>query len=418
MENLMVTDSTQTLEHSQPSWISEITREQMQHPDAIVARLRDEAPLAWVPASGTYLATSWELCHEIATDAENFESLALPWHGRVFGEPAIINSEGEVHERLRQALGTPVSARAIRGQVESRIRPTAKELVEKLRGQGRTELMVNYFEPISVRCVADSYGFFDVPTDTLRRWFHSLKSGAINTATNEDGSFANPAGFDAAVETREEIRAYLERKSHDDPEQPDSVIARWLNQETDDGTPWTIDYVLPSMLVVLLGGLQEPGHAMGNTFLGLTTAPDQLQRTIADKALIPRAVAEGLRWIAPLFAGPTRSPKRDMTFHGVPLKKGALIHLVYGSANRDRSEFPDGASFNIDRASHPNLAFGEGRHSCLGSAIAPQIARVALEELFSAFPHIALDPEQSAAAVGWPFNGPPQLHVILGDPTL
>jgi len=300
-------------------------------------------------------------------------------------------------------------------QVESRIRPTAKELVGKLRGLGSAELMADYFEPISVRCVADSYGFFDVPTDTLRRWFHSLRTGAINTAINDDGSFANPAGFDAAIETRQEIHAYLERKSKDDPELPDSVIARWLNEETGDGLPWTIDYILPSMLVVLLGGLQEPGHAMGNTFLGLTTVPDQLQRTIADRTLIPRAVAEGLRWIAPLFAGPTRSPKHDMTFHGVPLKQGALIHLVYGSANRDDAEFEHPALFDIDRASHPNLAFGEGRHSCLGSAIAPQIARVALEELFSAFPQIALDPEQTAAAIGWPFNGPPQLRVLLGD---
>lgn len=395
------------------TWIDRITREQMLHPQEIVGRLRDEAPLAWVPAAATYLATSWELCHEIAHDPENFESLALPWHGQVFGEPAIINSEGEVHAHLRQALGTPVSARAIRTQVESQIRPTAKELVERLRGQDGAELMADYFEPISVRCVADSYGFFDVPTDTLRRWFHSLKSGAINTATNEDGSFANPGGFDAAVQTREEIRAYLELRSKDDPDDPDSVIARWLTAETADGSTWTIDSILPSMLVVLLGGLQEPGHAMGNTFLGLSTAPEQLTRTISDKTLIPRAVAEGLRWIAPLYAGPTRSATHDMTFHGVPLKKGATIHLVYGSANRDGHEFDHPDLFDIDRTSHPHLAFGEGRHSCLGSAIAPQIARVALEELFAEFPHITLDPDQSAESIGWPFNGPPQLHVIL-----
>jgi aromatic O-demethylase, cytochrome P450 subunit len=408
----------QAVEDADLSWIDQITREQLLHPQEVVARLSKEAPLAWVPASATYLATSWELCHEIANDPDNFESLALPWHGQVFGEPAIINSEGDVHARLRQALGAPVSARAIRTQVESRLRPTAQQLAASLRGQERAELMVDYFEPISVRCVADSYGFFDVSTDTLRRWFHSLKSGAINTATNEDGSFANPAGFDAAVGAREEIREYLERKSKDDPEEPDSVVARWLAAEPADGVPWTIDYILPSMLVVLLGGLQEPGHAMGNTFLGLTTNPDQLQRTIADRTLIPRAVAEGLRWIAPLYAGPTRSARHDMTFHGVPLKKGAIIHLVYGGANRDSSEFEHPDLFDIDRDSHPHLAFGEGRHSCLGSAIAPQIARVALEELFATFPHIALDPDYSAASTGWPFNGPPQLQVTLGDAAL
>lgn len=408
-------NGAQAVQDPDLSWVEQITPEQLMHPHPIVARLREQAPLAWVPAAAAYLATSWAVCHEIANDPENFESLAIPWHERVYRHPAIINSEGEVHAHLRRALGTPVSARAIRSQIESRMRPTAKALIQKLHDQERAELMADYFEPISVRCVADSYGFFDVPTDTLRRWFHSIKTGAINTATNEDGSFANPAGFDAADQTREEIRAYLELRSKDDPEEPDSVVARWLNAETADGVTWSVDDILPSMLVVLFGGLQEPGHALGNTFLGLTTAPEQLKRTIADRTLLPRAIAEGLRWTAPLFGGPTRSAKRDLVYHGVSLKKGDVVRLVYGSANRDSTEFEHPDEYDIDRASHGHLAFGDGRHSCLGSAISPQIARVALEELFSAFPHIALDPEQPAASTGWPFHGPAELHVILDD---
>lgn len=264
--------------------------------------------------------------------------------------------------------------------------------------------------------MADSYGFFDVPTETLRDWFHALKSGAVNGAVNPDGSFVNPDGFAAADRTREEIRAYLELKSKEDPEDPESVIARWVNFEAQEGLPSTIDELLPSMLVVLLGGLQEPGHALGNTFFGLTTAPEQLKRVIADQSLLPKAIAEGLRWISPLWAGPTRSAKHDMVFHGVPLKEGDTIQLVYGSANHDGDEFERPDVYDIDRDSHGHLAFGNGRHACLGSAIAPQIARVAFEELFTAFPDIALDPDRTASSIGWPFHGPPELHVILGDP--
>ncbi len=394
-----------------PAWIRDITPEDLLHPQEITARLRKEAPLAWVPAAGMCLATSWDLCHRIAGDAENFESVAIPLAARLFGTPDVLSTEGELHATLRKALGNPVSARAIRSQIESRMRPTARGLIEKLRDQGRAELMADYFEPISVRCVADSYGFFDVDTDTLRRWFHSLKSGAINAATNEDGSFANPAGFDAADRTRSEIRAYLETRAEDDPEAPDSVIARWLRSDAPDGVQWSIDFILPSMLVVLLGGLQEPGHALGNTFLGLSTDPDQLRRVIADPRLLPKAVAEGLRWMAPLYAGPTRSARHDIVVDGVPLSGGDVVRLVYGSANHDGDAFDHPELFDIDRPAHAHLAFGDGRHSCVGSALAPQIARVALEELFAAFPDIALDPAETAAAIGWPFHGPPQLHV-------
>lgn len=412
----MSTNTTQAPE-CPGSWTEQITFQQLQHPKEIADRLREETPLAWMPVTGTYLATSWELCYEIANDSDNFESRALPWHNRVFGEPAIINTENELHAHLRKVLGTPVSARVIRGQIESRMRPTAKELIEKLKSQGdRAELMADYFELISVRCVADSYGFFDVPTDTLRDWFHGLRSGALNGAVKPDGSFVNPDGFGLAEQTRDEIRAYLDRKSKENPEDPDAVVARWVNVEPQEGLPATLDELLPSMLVVLLGGLQEPGHALGNTFFGLTTNPQQMKRVIEDHSLLPKAIAEGIRWISPLWGGPTRSAKHDMVFHGVPLKAGDTVHLVYGSANHDGAEFERPDDYDIDRDSHAHLAFGNGRHACLGSAIAPQIARVALEELFTAFPHIALDPERTPAAIGWPFHGPLELQVILGDP--
>ncbi|MEV0844855.1 cytochrome P450 [Streptomyces sp. NPDC049954] len=403
----------QAIADSAQDWIEHISPEDLLHPQAITTRLRQEAPLAWVPAAGMYLATSWDLCHQIANDSENFESVAIPLAKRVFGTPDVLSTEGDLHASLRRAVGTPVSARAIRSQIESRMRPTAQGLIERIRGQSRAELMAEYFEPISVRCVADSYGFFEVETDTLRRWFHDLKSGAVNAATHADGSFANPAGFDGADRARAEIRGYLEEKSKDDPEAPDSVIARWLNSDSPDGVKWSIDFILPSMLVVLLGGLQEPGHALGNTFLGLATNPDQLRRVVAEPALLPKAIAEGLRWMAPLYAGPTRSARHDLVLNGVPLGKGDVVRLVYGSANHDSDTFDHPELYDMDRPSHAHLAFGDGRHSCVGSALAPQIARVALEELFAAFPDIALDPSRTAAAMGWPFHGPPELHVVL-----
>lgn len=401
-----------------PSWLGSLTLAELQRPQEIVSRLRNQAPLAWMPATGTYLATTWELCHKIANDSDNFTSRALPWHDRVFGDPAIINTEGELHAQLRQVVGAPVSARAIRSVVESRMRPTAKELISGLRAKGEhAELMADYFEPISVRCVADSYGFFDVPTDTLRRWFHALKAGALNSSTNPDGTFVDPDGFAIPDRAREEIRRYLAQRSQDDPEDPESVIARWINVESPDGGTWTVDDILPSMLVVLLGGLQEPGHALGNTFLGLSTSPAQRERVAEDHRLIPKAIAEGLRWISPLWGGPTRSAKHPLVLHGVTLRAGDTVHLVYGSANHDATIFENPDVYDIDRDSHAHLAFGHGRHACLGSAIAPQIARVALEELFTAFPKVTLSADRPVEPYGWPFHGPQQLPVILHEPT-
>ncbi|GGF35254.1 cytochrome P450 [Subtercola lobariae] len=410
------TGSTQLRDELAPSWIDEITIESLLHPQDTTTRLREEAPLAWIPALGTWAATSWDLCKEIANDTENFEAVSSPLATRVFGDPNVTSAEGDLHTHLRNAVATPVSARAIRGQIESRMRPTAKGLIEKLRTQGGTaELLVDYFEPISVRSVADSYGFFDVETDTLRRWFHQLKTGSTNMARNPDGSFANPDGFALTDGAREEIREYLEGKAKEDTEDPNNVIARWIHAESTDGQTRSIDALVPSMLIVLLGGLQEPGHALGSTFFGLTTRPEQLQRVIADKTLLPKAISEGLRWMSPLYAGPARAAKHDLVLQGQQIHKGDIMRLVYGSANHDSKYYEHGELYDLDRYAHPHLAFGDGRHSCVGSALGPQIARVGLEELFAAFPNISVDPARPITSAGWPFHGPTALNVLFND---
>jgi aromatic O-demethylase, cytochrome P450 subunit len=70
------------------------------------------------------------------------------------------------------------------------------------------------------------------------------------------------------------------------------------------------EYIVPTLLTILLGGMQEPGHACGSTMLGLFTQPAQLRRVVEDKRLIPKAVQEGLRWLSPITTTMGRRPKQ------------------------------------------------------------------------------------------------------------
>lgn len=409
-------DSTATISGSKhsPEWVAQLTIEDLEaNTETIFARLRREFPLAWVPAIGAWIATSWQVCHSIAADAETFHGGTSPVHDRVFGSPHVLGAEGELHADLRSVLDVPLRPRAFRAQIENSIRPTARRYVEAIRSRGRAELMADYFEPISVRSVADAFGFTDVHEDVLRRWFHSLASGLVNTAVDADGEFANPAGFADADVARTEIRSYLERLSEKERAAPGETSASALLRSGMPGDEIrSIDYLLPSLLIILLGGLQEPGHACGSTFLGLSTQPEQLRRVTENPTLIPRAITEGLRWLSPLYSGSARVPSRDVEFAGMRLSKGDTIWLSYGSANHDMEQLGDEASrFDLDRPAHPHLAFGSGRHACAGSAFAPQVARVALEELFAAFPTIEPDPEHDVTVWGWIFRGARELRV-------
>ena len=93
------------------------------------------------------------------------------------------------------------------------------------------------------------------------------------------------------------------------------------------------------------------------------------------------------------------------------MPKGQNVLLSYGSANRDEAQFEQPEIYMMDRSSRSHLAFGTGKHICSGTYFAPQVARIALEELLSMLPSIELDPEHEVVVWGWFFRGPQALRV-------
>ena len=92
-------------------------------------------------------------------------------------------------------------------------------------------------------------------------------------------------------------------------------------------------------------------------------------------------VEEAVRLSTP-NQGMFRLATEDTELEGVPIPKGSMLWVIFGSANRDERIFPDPDRFDPTR---PNLgdhiAFGHGAHFCIGAPLARLEARIALEEL-------------------------------------
>jgi hypothetical protein len=73
------------------------------------------------------------------------------------------------------------------------------------------------------------------------------------------------------------------------------------------------------------------------------------------------------------------------------MRSGETVLLLFGSANRDDSAFPDADHFDIDRVVDRQLAFGRGIHFCLGAALAQLETRLVFDELLSRTGAWALD---------------------------
>lgn len=407
----MTDTSVQTVPSEPSSWLAEITIGDLERDPAVIyERMRREAPLAYVPVLGAYVASTTDLCSAITT-GEDWEGVLSPSGLRTFTEPSVIAENGSSHEHLRSMIDPSLHASKVDSWIEDLARPIARQLVERIENDGRAELMAEYFEPMSVRCLGDLLGLTEVSSETLRDWFHRLSTSVANAGMNPDGTFLNPAGFDDGDSAKAEIRSvidplldhWIDHPSH-------SIISHWLHDGMPQGQTRSRTDIYPMLNVFLLGAMQEPGHAMGTTMLGLFTRPEQLEAVIDDPQLIPRAVSEGLRWVAPIWSAAARISIRDTTLGGRFLPAGSVVMASYGSANWDDARFGAPAEFDVMRTPLPHLAFGAGAHACAGQHFANQVCRIGLEELFEAIPNLTPAEGADDAFWGWAFRGPKAVH--------
>jgi cytochrome P450 len=119
----------------------------------------------------------------------------------------------------------------------------------------------------------------------------------------------------------------------------------------------------------------------------LAATPDRLRYLRADPARVGGAVEEMLRYDCP-FLVIVRQAARDVALGDTTVPAGGAIGLFVGAADRDPHQFPDPDTFDVTRAPNPHLAFGFGRHYCLGAALTRLVCGVAFETVVAHFERI------------------------------
>lgn len=386
------------------TYASTITVDQLdEDPYPVYARLRRDEPVAWVPSVNLWLVTRAADVEFVTTRPELFsahvDSSPLD---RSFGGPTILTVDGDIHLDLRRSLDAKYRPREVATYIDDLVQPIAQSVLEALlaRPDRRADLMSAYFEPISVLSLGAVLGLGHVSAETLQDWFHGLAMGATNFEND-------PAKQHINDETAERIDVELRPLMEQLQQKPDgSTIASMLTV----GRLRTIEEVMPSLKVIILGGMQEPGHGAGSCLVGLLERPDQLALVRREPERWDDAVHEGLRWVAPIGTQ-TRQAIADVEISGTTVPAGSAIGAVVASACRDEDEFTDPDAFDITRVRKPNAAFGYGPHFCAGHAFARGQERIALQTLVAALPDLALDPDHAVRMRGWEFRAPTELRV-------
>jgi cytochrome P450 len=381
---------------------SELTGENLyRDPYPVYARLRQEARIPYFEGTKEYLVTRFEDCRAMGSNDRVFGPSGSPDRpeARVMGMPNVLSMTGEEHRLLREGIDENLTAERVRGYVEALTRPVVREFLAEVKPRSEANLTAALFEPISVRCIGNVIGLTGTPNETLVEWFHAMSAGLQNV--NDD-----QAVWDRLERALAEIDEQLGALYESALAEPDhTLMSHVMHGGMPDGQVRSFDEVVPTMKVIILGGLQEPGHAAANACAGLLLNPEQA-RVVADdpKEHALRAFDEGLRWISPIGVTP-RVTAEDVVVADTHIPAGSSVAIVMASANRDENRFVDPDRFDMFRKKRPHLSFGFRPHFCSGHALSRAMGEIALEEVFTQLPNLRLDENRELRAKGWRFRG-------------
>ncbi|MEV1054176.1 cytochrome P450 [Streptomyces sp. NPDC049887] len=151
-----------------------------------------------------------------------------------------------------------------------------------------------------------------------------------------------------------------------------SQIAHDTLVDEGDGTarPLSDEEIVFNCNGVLSGANETTRYSAAGAVHMFAQLPEQweLLRSLGPAGIAP-AVEEILRWTTPGVHA-LRTALRDTEVNGTPIAAGDRVTLWNVSANRDEEVFTDPHAFRVDRRPNRHVAFGHGRHLCLGARLA------------------------------------------------
>ena len=169
---------------------------------------------------------------------------------------------------------------------------------------------------------------------------------------------------------------------------PTDDLASLIANATVDGEPVDVLAAFGLYLIVATAGHDTTSSALAGGMEALAGHPDELDALRRDPALLPNATDEIIRWVSPVQHF-IRTAQRDYELSGVPIAEGDRVLLSYPSANRDELVFDDPSAFVVSRPNaDQHIAFGFGRHFCLGVHLARLEVRKFYELLIPKLVHV------------------------------
>ncbi|MEU2450623.1 cytochrome P450 [Streptomyces sp. NPDC012765] len=332
--------------------------------------LRAHSPVHWHPEPGSDDGGFWVLSRhrdimKVYADSDTFSSArgmrlgSDPAAVAAVAQRMLIVSDVPHHTRLKRALYQAFGP-AQMPRLEAMVEKVVGELVAEAAERDELDF-IDLAKQLPNRVVCAMMG---IPRADWA-WIGALTTDAFDSPDDEVRTNAHSEIFLYFIELLAERRA----RPGDDLV---SQIAHDTLVDEGDGVerPLSDHEIVFNLNGVLSGANETTRYSAAGAVHMFAEHPDQwrLLRGLGQGGIAP-AVEEILRWTTPGVHA-LRTAVRDTEINGIPVAKDARVTLWNVSANRDEDVFADPHSFRVDRRPNRHVAFGHGRHLCLGARLA------------------------------------------------
>jgi cytochrome P450 len=381
----------------------------LRDPAPVLKAMQASQPVFFFPPLNSWVVTRYDDVKAVALDAATFSSEA---GGIMFPPPddlaegvpdlrrdeLITTMDPPVHTRHRNVMAKSFAAPVL-SRMEAIIAAEADRLIDGFIDRGEANLMEVFAVPLTINTIAALLGVPGDRKQDYREWsetFFSLLGPRVSAAAADAPRPELPEQDlrHRWTELADANRFFADYVAGRRDRPGEDIISAMLALKTEEGEAAIDDGSVVRHIISLIGaGHDTTANAIGHAILYLSGDPAQRDAVAADPALVENAVEETLR-MRGSAAGGFRWTTKDVTLSGTSIPAQSMIYVLFAAAGHDETVFPDSLRFDVRRENAAkHLAFGFGRHSCIGSRLGRLQAQIALTALYRRIPDLALHPD-------------------------